>query len=47
MLAEPVDICIGQLVRLERELPCERERSALGRAELRPVPVQGGDFVFG
>jgi hypothetical protein len=46
VLAQIVDIRIGQPVRFECELPGEGERSALRRGELRPVTVQGGDFVF-
>jgi len=44
---ERVDIRVGQPVRLERDLPGERERRPLGRGELVPVAVQGGDLVFG
>jgi hypothetical protein len=46
VLPQRVDIRIAQVVRLERELPGERERRALGRREPVPVPVQGGNLVF-
>jgi hypothetical protein len=46
MLAQRVDIRVAQVVRLERELPGERERRPLGWGEFVPVPVQGGNLVF-
>jgi hypothetical protein len=46
VLPQRVDVRVGLAVRLERELAGERERRALGRRELVPVPVQGGNLVF-
>ena len=46
MLAEPVDVGVGQQVGLVGELAGEGEGGPLGRGELRPVAVERGDLVF-
>jgi len=46
MRSQLVDVSVGDVMRLETELPSQGESGALGRGELRPIAVQCRDLFF-